>query len=148
LAAPARTARVQATDVRADRVLVIVDNSGSMAGTADAVEAQLSQLRAAGISIANRVNVPGFAISFTDQYSLFPAIIERASADKSIDAVYVISDFSQGDDEGNEPAAVERLSRILRDRRMRVYWASVRENPGAIYYRLARTSGGDVIGMK
>lgn len=145
---PTHVARVHATDIRADRVVVLVDGSGSMAGTDQNVQSQLDQLRAAGISIANRVNIPGFAISFTDAYSLLGILLERVAANPSADTVYVISDFSQGDHDANEPVAYERLRTVLRERRLRLYWATVRDAPLPIYYAIARQSGGDVIGAQ
>ena len=146
---------VRGQEVRADKVLVLVDISGSMRGvpplnrdTGAQVQYQLNRLQAAGISIENRATVPGFAISFTDIYSMLRAFDERVAASRSVDTVYVISDFSARDDEANTPEAYEHLVATLRDRRLRLYWATVRDDPSPRYYEIARQSGGDVIPVK
>lgn len=143
--APSHVARVNATQITSDRVIVLVDNSGSMGGTDQTVQSQLQQLTAAGISIVNRVPVPGFAIASADQYSLLEILLQGLAANPSADAVYVISDFSLGDEAASEITAYERLRRALRDRGARLYWATVRDSPPPTYYALARDSGGDVI---
>jgi hypothetical protein len=143
--APSHVAHINATQITSDRLVVLVDNSGSMAGTGQTVQSQLQQLSAAGISIANRVPIPGFAIASADQYSLLETLLQGLAANPSADAVYVISDFSLGDEEANETAAHERLRMALSERGARLYWATVRDAPPPMYYALARDSGGNVI---
>jgi hypothetical protein len=99
----------------------------------------------AGISIVNRVPVPGFAIASADQYSLLDTLLQGLASNPSADAVYVISDFSVGDEAANDTAAYERLRMALDDRGARLYWATVRDTPPPMYHALARESGGDVI---
>ena len=143
--AASHVARINATTITADRVVVLVDSSGSMAGTDQTVQSQLQQLSAAGISIVNRVPVPGFAIASADQYSLLETLLQGLAANPFPDAVYVISDFSVGDDTANETAALERLRMALHDRGARLYWSTVRDTPPPMYHALAQDSGGDVI---
>jgi hypothetical protein len=145
LASTARAAMVFGTEVVGDRVLVLVDDSGSMSGTEDAVQAQLTRLRAAGIELSHRTTIPGFALSVTDSYAVAPALIQGMAADRAIDMVYVLSDFSAGDDQANDAASIALVARLLRERRARVYWASVRDVPAPVYYDVARESGGAVI---
>ena len=61
---------LHATEVRANRVIVLIDDSGSTAGTEPAVQFQLNRLAAAGIRIDRRTTIPGFAVSFSDRYNL------------------------------------------------------------------------------
>ena len=143
--AASHVANINATQVTSDRVVVLVDSSGSMAGTEQTVQSQLQQLSAAGISIVNRVPVPGFAIASADQYSLLDTLLQGLAANPSADAVYVISDFSVNDDAANDTAAYERLRMALDERGARLYWSTVRGAPPPMYYALARNSGGDVI---
>jgi hypothetical protein len=93
----------------------------------------------------NRVPVPGFAIASADQYSLLDTLLQGLASNPSADAVYVISDFSVGDEAANDTAAYERLRMVLHDRGARLYWATVRDTPPPMYHALARESGGDVI---
>ena len=144
----ARAATVFGTEVVGNRVLVLVDDSGSMGGTADAVQAQLTRLRAAGIDVSSRAAIPGFAVSVTDPYAMVPALAQRLAADRAIDTVYVISDFSAGDDAANDPGSIALVTRLARERRARIYWSSVRDAPAAAYYAIARESGGAVILMR
>ena len=131
-------ANINATRITADRVVVLVDSSGSMAGTDQTVQSQLQQLSAAGISIVNRVPVAGFAIASTDQYSLLDTLLQGLAANPSADAVYVISDFSVGDEAANDTAAYQRLRMALHDRGARLYWSTVRDAPPPAYFVLAR----------
>jgi len=134
--------------VRADRVLVMIDNSGSMNGTDNEVRFQAGRLLAAGVSISNEVNIPGFAISFTDGYSLLPILTRELERDRRIDTVYVISDFSAGDSNANDAASYTAFIGTLRSRGIRLYWATVRDDPIPEYYQLARMTGGEVIPLK
>jgi hypothetical protein len=143
--AASHVARINATQVTSDRVVVLVDSSGSMTGSEQTVQSQLQQLTNAGISIVNRVPVPGFAIASADQYSLLDTLLQGLASNPSADAVYVISDFSVGDEAANDTAAYERLRMALDDRGARLYWATVRDTPPPMYHALARESGGDVI---
>jgi hypothetical protein len=143
--AASHVASINATQITSDRVVVLVDNSGSMAGTEQTVQSQLQQLSAAGISIVNRVPVAGFAIASADDYSLLDTLLQGLAANPSADAVYVFSDFSVGDDAANDTAAYERLRMALHDRGARLYWSTVRDAPPPMYFALARDSGGDVI---
>ena len=142
---PSHVTRINATQITSDRVVVLVDSSGSMTGTEQTVQSQLQQLTNAGISIVNRVPVPGFAIASADQYSLLDTLLQGLASNPSADAVYVISDFSVGDEAANDTAAYERLRMALDDRGARLYWATVRDTPPPMYHALARESGGDVI---
>ena len=144
-AAASHVAHINGMQITSDRVVVLVDKSGSMAGTDQTVQSQLQQLSAAGISIANRVPISGFAIASADQYSLLETLLQGLAANPSADAVYVISDFSAGDEQANDTVAYERLRVALYDRGARLYWATVRDAPPPIYYALARDSGGNVI---
>src|SRR5438128_1593761 len=81
----AHIALVHGKEVKADRVLILIDNSGSMAGTDNEVRFQLSRLLASGISVSNQVNVPGFAISLTDSYSLLGTFNKQVAEDPRID---------------------------------------------------------------
>jgi hypothetical protein len=143
--AASHVARINATQVTSDRVVVLVDSSGSMTGTEQTVQSQLQQLTNAGISIVNRVPVPGFAIASADPYSLLDTLLQGLASNPSADAVYVISDFSVGDEAANDTAAYERLRMALHDRGARLYWATVRDTPPPMYHALARESRGDVI---
>ena len=142
---PSHVTRINATQITSDRVVVLVDSSGSMTGTEQTVQSQLQQLTNAGISIVNRVPVAGFAIASADQYSLLDTLLQGLASNPSADAVYVISDFSVGDEAANDTAAYERLRMALDDRGARLYWATVRDTPPPMYHALARESGGDVI---
>jgi hypothetical protein len=144
----ARAATVFGTEVVGDRVLVLVDDSGSMGGTDDAVQAQLTRLRTAGIELSNRATIPGFAVSVTDPYAMVPALVQGLAADRAIDTVYILSDFSAGDDGANDAGSIARVARLLREPRARIYWSSVRDVPAAAYYTIARESGGAVILMR
>jgi hypothetical protein len=59
--------------------------------------------------------------------------------------VYVISDFAMNDDLANDPAARQELQRTLNRLHLRIYWATVDQDPAAEYYEIARQAGGDVI---
>jgi hypothetical protein len=141
-------ALVHGTTVRADRILIMVDNSSSMGGTDAEVRFQLGRLLASGASISDEVNIPGFAISFIDTLSLLPSFTQKVAEDARIDTVYIISDFSAGDSNANDPAASAAFIETLRKRRLRLYWATVRDDPIPEYYQLARMTGGDVIPLK
>jgi len=142
---PAHVASVYGTAVRGNHVLMLRDISGSMGGTDRTVDTQIGTLEAAGISLTDRADIPGFSISFTDTYSLLPALLAGINANPAVDTIYILSDFSAGDHHENEPEAVQHLARVLRERHIRLYSASVRDRPIAIYYDLARHSGGGVI---
>ena len=147
-AGAAHVALVHGKTVRADRMLVMVDNSSSMGGTENEVRFQLGRLLASGVSISNQVNIPGFAISINDPYSLYPILIQKLADDPRIDTVYVISDFSAGDSNANDSASYSAFIDTLRKRRLRLYWATVKKDPIPEYYQLARMQGGDVISLK
>jgi len=118
-ASSARAATVSGTDVIGNRVLVLVDDSSSMAGTEAAVQGQLSRLRAAGIEFSNRATVRGFAMSVTDRYAMVPALAQGLAAHPAIDTVYLVSDFSYGDDGVNDAESIALIARLLRERRGR-----------------------------
>lgn len=143
--APTPVAVVHGKEVKGQNALVLVDRSVSMKGTEAQVQSQLERLAHAGISIANRREIPGFAISSKSSESLLPVLKEAIGRDSHADVVYVISDFDRGDSDDNEPAACDGLVRILRDRHIRIYWATVKKDPIPTYYQIAQQSGGDVI---
>ena len=132
-------------EVSGDRALVLVDNSGSVTRKGLDPEIQLAKLAAAGVSIKSRVNIHGFAISFTDYWSMLQEFNLAIAASSDVDAVYVISDFDGGDDEANDPIARLQLQLTLKRRHARIYWVSMYSNPSAEYSEIARQSGGDVI---
>jgi len=136
-------AEVHGKEVRGARVLVLIDDSGSMKNTETEVSLQLGRLAQAGIAIDLRNKIPGYAISLTDGYSLLPKLKKGISSNPSVDVVYVISDFSGGDDAVNDSAGYLELLRLLGARR--IYWASVRAEPAPIYHHIARQTKGDVI---
>lgn len=141
----AHTAVVHGTDVRGERVLALVDDSGSMSDKGAEVLSQLDRLKSAGLSITNQVNVFGFAISFQERYTLLKNLETALATDPSIDTVYVITDFYGVDYRANQPEAFERMRELLTSHNVRFYWATVSEEPIQEYKELARQSGGCVI---
>jgi Mg-chelatase subunit ChlD len=142
---PMHVAVVHGKEVIGNNVLVLLDNSGSMGGTNAQVQAQLNRLRVSGMSIENLVTIPGFSISLADTYAFLGILGTRIAANPSVDTVYVISDFSAGDEQANTPAAYRQLTKMVRDRQLRIYWSTVRDRPPPTYYDIARQSGGDVV---
>lgn len=71
--------------------------------------------------------------------------IEQAVARQpGLDAIYFISDFAQGDNASDDVEGRARLSRLLRDGRIRFYAGTVNEPVPAAFVTLAEESGGAV----
>lgn len=140
--APATT-EINGIEVRGSRVLVFVDTSGSMPKPDVQVQRQLRALAAAGIPTDSRRDVNGSAISYTGTVTLLPAFLEENAAHPHVDTFYVISDYLDSAD--NRPAAIADFTEAIRTRGIRVYWASVNNDPPPLYHEIARTSGGAII---
>lgn len=137
------TAVVNGIDVRGRHVLVLLDDSGSMPRPPVAAEAQIRALAAAGISVDLQDTIRGSALSYVSQWSLFPQFFKHIDANPSLDTLYVVSDFEDYTD--NQDRAVAAFIDVVRSRRLRVYWATVNNDPPPLYHQIARDSGGGVI---
>jgi len=133
---------VNGVDVQGSRVLVLVDTSGSMPGDGIQVRAHLNALTAAGISIDFRSTVDGSALGY-GTWGLLRTFESGMATRPDLDTLYVISDYQ--DSEGNELAAIDGFVATLRAQGMRVYWATVNDDPPPVYYEIAQGSGGGVI---
>ena len=113
---------------------------------ADAVE-QLAALRAHNISISDPQPTNGYAISVGKTgYSLLQPLMTAIAAHPESDTVYMISDFKGGDETDNDSPGYQQLREVLRERRLRLYFATVDHVPPlAVYRDIASSSGGGVI---
>ena len=143
LAPPA--ASIKGTSVSAYRVLVLVDNSTSMPNFNTAVQPQLDRMRAAGISIENQRTVPGWSWGSTTGYGFLSALESEMAAGSTVDSVYVVSDFTAGDNSENDAAGERRLRQILGGRSLKLYFSSVRDAVPLAYRQIAESSGGGVV---
>ena len=109
------------------------------------VNPQLSRMRAAGITVNNRVDVPGWSWGANYQWSFLNGLEDGVAKSPMVDTVYIITDFSAGDNEGNNAEGLSRFLRVLARRHLRLYWSSVRDPVPADYQRIARWSGGGVV---
>jgi hypothetical protein len=133
--------------VRGDRVLILADDSGSMAGEPTRIrDEQVASLRRAHDVLSDTVLTGGWAISVTNPGYSFLQPLEAALARyPDAQAVYFISDFDVDDDSGNDVQGRARLQALLRDRRLRLYLATVNKPVPATYAQLALESGGLVL---
>ena len=138
-------ALVHNTEVCANHVLVLIDNSGSTRGTEPARDCQLNQLAAANIRIDRQTFVDGYALSFTYRYAFLTVFERELAAAPEVDMLYLISDFWGGDDAYNEPVGWDYPIQAAEARPLRLYFASVNADPAPRYYDIARRFGGDVI---
>jgi len=138
-------ASIKGTSVSAYRVLVLVDDSTSMPDFNAAVRPQLDRLRAAGIPIEHQVNVPGWSWVSRTGYGFLNALGQEIAGRSTVDAVYVVSDFSAGDNTENDAVGERRLRQILGGRGLRLYFSTVRDPVPAAYRQIADSSGGGVV---
>jgi hypothetical protein len=61
--------------------------------------------------------------------------------------VFIVTDFSAGDEESNDEDGYRRFRAVLTGRRLRAYWLSVRDPPPPIYTEIAGASGGSIVRM-
>lgn len=133
--------------VRGDRVLILADNSSSMGGDPIRIrDEQVASLRRAHDVLRDPVLTEGWAISVTNPGLSFLQPLEAALARyPDAQSVYFISDFDVGDDSDNDVEGPARLQALLRDRRLRLYLATVNKPVPAVYAQLALESGGLVL---
>lgn len=134
-------------DVKGRRVLVLLDESGSMSDTTDATNGQLSALAAHNISVTSPVATNGYAISASQTTLSIVQPLEAAlEANPAVDTVYFISDFKGGDENDNDADGEAQLRRILASRHLAIYLCTVDQPPPrSEYYSIPRDSGGGVI---
>ena len=137
------SAEVHGTVVRANHVVVLRDESGSMSGTESKVATQYERLRAAGISIDEEIGTNGFAISFVSDYSVINALNIALSKRNPPDTLYIVTDFNGSDDSANQPEALAYMKEKLHGHRL--YWAAVTNLPPPGYLQLALETGGGLI---
>ena len=138
------TASLHGTDVSGSHVLLLVDISGSMPDARTTADPQIQAMRAAGISVANRIDVPGWSWGSGAAYSFLGALEGGISKSPLVDTVYIITDFTAGDDQGNDAAGLSRFRQLLARRHLRLYWCTVRDPVPEDYRRIALWTGGGV----
>lgn len=146
---PAPLALADAIPPATRTVIVVTDNSGSMAGTEPLLKRDLDAIEARRIPVA-RYNVPGFGIAVRadGRPTYMLATLETAvTQNPAADVVYLFSDFSYRSEEvdGSNTAGYERLRALLVKRGVRLYLGTVRDEPPRDHVMAARDSGGDTI---
>lgn len=139
------TASIRGASVSAYRVLVLVDDSTSMPDFNAAVRPQLDRFRAAGIPIDYQANVPGWSWGSNSGYGFLRELERAIAAGTTVDTVYVVSDFTAGDNTDNDAAGERRLRQLLGSRGLRVYFSSVRDPVPLAYRQIAESTGGGVV---
>ena len=136
--------------VRGDRVLILADNSGSMYEQDGALirvrDSHVASLRRQHAVVEATVLTPGWAWRGADGNLSLVAPLEQALARQpEVDAIYFLSDFAYADDQVSDVEGRSRLWRLLRERGIRFYVASVDQPVPAAYVRMADESGGAVL---
>lgn len=141
------SAQPSVQDLIRRRVVVLLDESGSMANTTKRKDLQLAALKANNISVTEPYTTNGYAISAANPYYSLLQPLQRAVAENpNADTVYVISDFKGGDQSDNDAAGYQQLKDLLRERRLTLYLCTVDQPPPLPeYYTIAGASGGAVI---
>lgn len=114
--------------IRANNVLIIRDNSASMAGTELTLERQLFYLRK-NENTGGELGAVGFGVSSTaDSRNLLNQIRTGLNRNSDIDAIYAFSDFEVIDESYwvSDANGYEELRRLLRESEARLYLGTVR----------------------
>ncbi|MCZ6727378.1 MAG: hypothetical protein O7A98_08480 [Acidobacteria bacterium] len=135
LAAQAPSSAIDPTDIRARRILLVVDDSGSMGSYLSQREDVLDQLAKRGVDVGNKVAISGSASGVREK------ITAGLAAHPNVDAVYLISDFHDGTDlVANDN--FDRLKSFLLARNVSLYLGTVALKPCPDQIRLADLTGG------
>jgi len=143
----AALARPSVQDITGRRVLLLLDESGSMADTTERTNRQLEALKTNNRFVTYPYGTNGFAISATHAgYSMLQPLEAALAANPNVDTVYFISDFKFGDEADNDAAGYQALRELVRSHRVTLYLATVDQPPPLPeYYAIPRASGGGVI---
>jgi hypothetical protein len=141
-----------ASAIVARHLVIFEDQSDSMkavAGTIEATEqwmqAELDPLKAYGVT-ETTVTIGGFGVARNGANNFLNALERSAAADT--DAVYLFSDFfgRGGAVDAEDEAGLAELRSVLKERRLRLYLRTVRNQPSPQLLTIAHESGGDFIG--
>lgn len=149
-----RTGRVAGQEFRARKVLLLVDESGSMNKWQAPLAAHLAQLDTAGIEISHRVPMMGGGVGATGANkrelgrNLLFSLESGLKDGPQVDAIYVFSDFepsSQVEWTDSDAGGYRRLHELVKNAGLRLYVGSVGEPPSGQLTRIATDSRGGVI---
>ncbi len=133
-----------------EQVAIIRDVSESMRGSEAKLQRQLAHLKASRGDLPEvRVNGLGISVA-AGRSNLFNGVRTALERNPDLDAIYAYSDFEVI----NRPywiidsAGVDSLKRLLKEKRVRIYFSSIRYPPPAPYSSLARRSGGRIVPNK
>jgi hypothetical protein len=141
------TADIADTPVVASRVLVLRDTSGSMDNTGPILANQMRAALVAGIEVVASVETKGFGFSAAGDGTNALLTLTRVLPGLDVDALYLFSDYDNqtGSLDNLDADGLMRLERLLADRRIRLYLATVRHTPEPALVAAAVRSGGGVI---
>ncbi len=140
--------RVHGVAVIGSRILLVLDNSGSMGSESTEVNRQIATLR--NSLSPNVATVNGFGTISTGSDNLRTALEQRLSQSRAFDAIYVLSDFYPIDKpiDCDDAAGLARVRQLVRGSGVRVYLSTVRMMPSPALLAIARDSGGGLIGVQ
>jgi len=125
--------------IKANKVLVLVDTSGSMDSYVVRKDEALAKLHSAGISTEDQVPIGGSASYILE------TITRELAKRPQVGAIWMVSDFLDGSDlvSGNDKRRYEQLLRLLRQRGIKLYLSTVAKAPPPDHIEAVRASGGD-----
>lgn len=125
--------------IRANEILLFIDDSGSMSQFRTETNEALNTIRSAGIVLNDSIPIGGSASGILEHFR--QGLKDRPR----VDAVYMVSDFNDGSDliAGTDSTGYQTLLRLLRQRGIRLYLSTVHLTPCPDHVSLARATGGD-----
>ena len=124
--------------IRANEILLFIDDSGSMSQFRTETNEALNTIRSAGIVLNDSIPIGGSASGILEHFR--QGLKDRPR----VDAVYMVSDFNDGSDliAGTDSTGYRTLLRLLRQRGIRLYLSTVNLAPCPDHVSLARATGG------
>lgn len=140
--------RMHGVAVVGSRILLVLDSSSSMSSENAEVNRQIAALRTSLDPTVSTVS--GFGTVSTGYDNLRTALEQKLSQPRTVDAVYVLSDFYPIDKpiDCDDTAGLERVRQLIRHSGVRLYLSTVRMMPPPALIAIARESGGGLIGVE